>query len=294
MVNLVESLLDYSWDWDLGVWAYNSTAGLVNPNVPSYAVDWVLFGLFVMLVGRLRWRDVGVDWDGLPKALLFTLSAWAIYQVGFLVIYGGFMGAPILLNPAWSHTAAGPFTGELIFTFFFNALWEDAFFKGLLVTQFFLLARRRGWPVGKSLMGSVLGAAIIFAAWHIKIRLSQGSDSLILLLGSQADLVLGACIASWLFLRTGSVLVTVGLHSMSNLTDELRLVAIDGVDFSEPDFWGLSEVAIRKSVPLLIILVVELHLWRKRRSDALPGRQGSGEESSDTRSGEPGGTQGPA
>jgi membrane protease YdiL (CAAX protease family) len=113
--------------------------------------------------------------------------------------------------------------GELFGQLFGNALYEEVLFRGVLLVQMVLwLAPSSGRVERRSLWAGLLGSQAVFALQHIPNRLAFGAwaDAANAALDLTLLFVAGLFFAG-VFLRTGNLLLVVGLHTLGNLPLQL-------------------------------------------------------------------------
>ncbi|MBN1963226.1 MAG: CPBP family intramembrane metalloprotease [Anaerolineae bacterium] len=191
---------------------YAATSGLINATLcASVVVMLVLLGGVMLLVGRLRPRDVGLRLSHVPAAGVFTLLVWLILQL-VEVIAGLVSGSGIALHPRWD-SGALPVIGSLIGQVFGNALEEEIRYRGFLLPQLYLklnAAALRKRPLVRVTL-AVLAMALVFMLLHIpnRIAMQMGFADLPQLFVQGVGFAL-------IYLRTGNLLLAVGIHAIGN------------------------------------------------------------------------------
>ncbi len=192
----------------------SATGGLVEPTLPGSLAGFALFALIVFGVGRLGCRDVGWNVVAIAPALLVTLGVWLAMQAVLLVIALR-DGAPLALHEAWTARGAGYVLGALLAQLLGNALVEETEFQGFFLSQFFHKARRTSRELA-ALVLALLGSQALFALVHVPNRVFvkgvTGTDLLTDLAGTA---VLGLLFAV-VYLVTGNLFVSVGIHALRN------------------------------------------------------------------------------
>lgn len=203
------------------VWA--ATGGLVTPtllvNLLNVAV--VLVGLLVV-VGGLRWTDLGLDRSKLPVAVAVTVGLWFTLQLvaaGIALVRTGTVG----IDPAWSAVGVGSVLGFLVAQLFGNALYEEVLFRAVLLDQLALQLRHRRWGFPVALVGS----QAIFALLHVPNRLLQGYTLAGMVDGLGLLFLMGLLFAL-VYHRTGNLLVAVGVHAVNNAPTMLVETPLSG------------------------------------------------------------------
>ena len=193
----------------------NFTAGLIQPTFLFSGMRFVLVALGVaMLLGGLRARDIGLHWKKLPGGVLVVFGLWIVMQlIGMLL--GLVSSGKVALSPIWTPDRVPLIFGELIAQFLGNAFAEEVIFRGFLMTQVYLLLKKRVSGRGRLAMVSVLTSQLIFALSHVPQRIATGYPPRSLLLNLPILWVTGMLFAV-LYLRTGNIFITVGVHALVN------------------------------------------------------------------------------
>ncbi len=190
-----------------------STCGWIQPTLVVNA------GLIVLLIagvlglgGRLSPRRLIGPLKQAVPAILWTCSLWGITQlvgVVVLAIQGG-----LAFDPSWNTYGVSWVLGGLLAQLAGNALLEEIAYRGFLLPQTHrrLSAIRR--PTLRIFV-AVLVSQAVFALIHIPNRIYTGFP----LAAYPMDLVrllgLGALFAV-IYLRTGNLLLAVGIHALLN------------------------------------------------------------------------------
>lgn len=189
----------------------HATAGLIQPTFVAALVVWALVGA-VMYAGSLSLHDAGLHRSDLLRALPLLVVVASGIQLGLVVsalVSDGALHAGRALQDA-----PGDVAGTLIAQLLGTALVEEVAFRGIVLRQLLLRARARyGDPRGIAL--AVSAAALVFALYHIPQRMSLGFRGLELV-GSLAFVWLGGVLASYLYLRSGSLGIVIVLHALFN------------------------------------------------------------------------------
>lgn len=175
-----------------------------------------LGGLGVVLaiacgLGRLRLRDLGVTRSAAIVAAAVTAGAWAMAQIVALV--GALVaGDGIALDPGFGGEAGAQLVGQL----FGNALQEEILFRGFLLVQLVLVARR-WWRPGPAWVLAIVISQSYFALTHIPQRwIIQDIHGWVLLTNLGSVMWFGI-LSAGIFVRTGNLMLVVGYHALSNI-----------------------------------------------------------------------------
>jgi membrane protease YdiL (CAAX protease family) len=185
-----------------------ASRGLVQPTLLSAGVV-ALMVVAVLVVSGVPLRELGLRRRDVPRALALLVVLYGALQLAIVVAV---LVCGDRLVPAQDAPAAtvGLFVAQL----FGNALVEEAVFRGFLLRQLLTRARLRGGGLGAIVAATAI-AAVLFALWHIPVRIHDGYRGLDL----AATLVvaaLGAVLVSYLYVRSGNLLIIVVLHTLFN------------------------------------------------------------------------------
>ena len=113
--------------------AHRATGGLVNATLQANLIILVVeVGLVLLVIGRLRCRDLALRPGDLPVALGWTAGTWAVIQcVGVITACLG--AGHLAWHEAWRVLGASRVIGELLGQLFGNALSEEIIFRGFLI-----------------------------------------------------------------------------------------------------------------------------------------------------------------
>ena len=183
----------------------------------------LLVGLFqlVVIIGGLVWLidglhpvHVGLDWDDIQAGIIVTGVVWIVIQFVGLIVSG--ITGPVTFSPLWEAIGSRGMLSNLLAEVFGTAPMEEAIYRGLFLTQGYLLARRFLDDRRLNLFLAIVGSQALFALAHVPTRLVVGTQ-LGLPLGQDLLLtfVLGT-IFSLVYLRTGNLFIAMGVHALSN------------------------------------------------------------------------------
>ncbi|MBO8173990.1 MAG: CPBP family intramembrane metalloprotease [Thermococcus sp.] len=174
-----------------------------------------LIVIFVGAICGLRAKDVGIRWSQWKKGVLVTLIMWMIIEV-MLVGSVLLLKRPLSWNPLWGKLTPAAVTAIVIYYFLGVALFEEVFYRGFMVPQFFHAFQNRFSK--QSLVLAVLVSQLLFALSHIPHY--QMPFPLPIGLGI---LWLSGVLLAWMWLRTGNLVIAIGWHGLMDFP--LHLVA---------------------------------------------------------------------
>jgi len=200
-----------------------ATAGLVNATlVLNLGMLAVVAGLLLCRVAGMRGIDLGLEARHIPAAVGWTLATWILVNVG-VAAWQFLREGAITYNPDWRERGASVVVGGLLAQYLGNALYEEIMFRGLLLRQlFWRLEGRTGPDLERFVIALVISQAW-FAALHLPLYLSQGMP-LAQALTILPNVLLAGAAFSILYVRTGNLLLAVGIHAFVN---EPALVVAD-------------------------------------------------------------------
>jgi uncharacterized protein len=190
------------------------TRGAVTPVVLAAAFQMLLLvGGVMLLAGRLRWRDLGLKTSGVLNACLVLLLLWGVVHV--IIAAHGLRGCcPLDQGPLLR--AAGPVAmGRLLDAFWGSGFIEEVMYRGFLLPQVYLLARRCGMTAPKALVLALVSVQLYFGLNHIPAATRMHMD----LTGGTVYIVHAALVGGLfaaLYLRTGNLFVAIGAHALVN------------------------------------------------------------------------------
>jgi len=173
-------------------------------------------GGVLYLLGGLRLADFGLRVSDVPIALVLTAAVWlavnaieATWQIAATgaVSWGG----------DWQRLGLTAAIGALVAQLFGNALYEEIFFRGVLLRQIY-------WRLGtktthlQKFQKLAIALAIsqsLFALIHLPILLSGGASLIAALAQLPAIFTAGAALAI-LYARSDNLALCVGIHSLAN------------------------------------------------------------------------------
>jgi membrane protease YdiL (CAAX protease family) len=104
--------------------------------------------------------------------------------------------------------------GLFIAQLFGNTPVEEAVYRGFLFRQLAVRARLRGDGV-RGLIAATAIAAVVFSVSHIPLRIHQGNHGLDLI-ATLVVAALGGALVSFLYVRSGNLMILVVLHTLFN------------------------------------------------------------------------------
>ena len=194
-----------------------ATRWLVNSVFLDYLVALIIIVFFILMVaGKMKSRDIGIQWKLLPQAIFVVLVFWALLQLcGILInqLSGGNLG----FSSHWAKQGLTISIGEYIGQFFGCTPFEEIIFRGFLLPQIFLKLQNTKLQnhTLRRLIISLVISQMVFALWHIPHLVSNG-DSLLSVIIWVLYIFTEAILLSLIYLRTGNLFICMGIHAMIN------------------------------------------------------------------------------
>jgi uncharacterized protein len=201
------------------------TLGLINVTL---IVNLGLIGIngsIIFFRNEIKPKDVGLIKSKILTAIIIIAIIWGLIQLFNLIIML-IQIQTIQVNPSWEIDGIIPYLGDFVSQIFGNALYEEMIFRGFLISQFYILFRKKVKSPKITLLLSLFVSQGLFALKHIPIRLLGGVMGVDLILNLLLLLGLGFVFAI-IYLRTNNLFITIGIHSLYNVS--LSLFNVEGI-----------------------------------------------------------------
>jgi membrane protease YdiL (CAAX protease family) len=174
----------------------------------------VVVVVLIIVLGRLRPRDVGLVARHIIPGLLVMIGVWLVMQAALAAI-AAWGGMGVQIHAGWG-SASEKLVGALLANLIGTALFEEVVYRGFLFPQVFMRLRTR-WPRGRrrTLAAAMLISSFCFALAHLPTFLFQ-SRPLPQVAAVMVMLMLAGVYGSVLYLRTGNLMVGLGIHALYN------------------------------------------------------------------------------
>jgi len=196
---------------------------LILPTLLINIVSISFFSILIFYFGKLRIKDFFLNSKKLIEGLKWVLILWIatnlctiIYEI---ISVGKFKIANI------STFQIGKLFGQL----FGNALLEEILYRGLFLTQFYLIAKQKINNKAAVILAVCL-SQVLFSLAHIPNRFASGSSFTTNLGLELVMLFLAGVILSIIYIRTQNLIFLIGGHSFSNYP--INLIQTDGAIIS--------------------------------------------------------------
>ena len=203
-----------AFQYDLFTPITRATVGLINDTLVANFFLLAIIVVGIMFAwGKLGPRDVGLRHEKLGTGVVMTAVLWLFAQLA-LLIYQVATGGMVELNPLWQRGAT-VVIGLLIAQLLGNALYEEITFRGFFLPQLYLKLDRWSDRPALRMAAAVALSITMFALIHIPNRLWTGTTLAELPVSLLWVAGLGVIFAV-IYLRTGNLFFTVGVHALSN------------------------------------------------------------------------------
>ncbi len=171
--------------------------------------------IFGWAICGLRAKDIGIRWGQWKEGVVVTLVMWVIIE-GVLVGSVLVLKRPLSWHPLWNRLTPAAIAANVVYYFLGVALFEEVFYRGFMVPQFFHAFQER-FPKRSQVM-AVLTSQLLFALSHIPhypmpLPMPVGLGIL----------WLSGVVLAWMWLRTGNLFIVIGWHGLMDFP--IHLVA---------------------------------------------------------------------
>jgi membrane protease YdiL (CAAX protease family) len=194
------------------VWFPGLTAAsehVITANFLNYIPMFIIMGLLLVLVGRLRCNDLGLIRQRFLPGLAWVICTWVVVQL-FVVL---FQQGAVSIDPSWDGPVVKKIsllvTGQLLS----NALYEELFWRAFLISQLVLLmTRAMKLRMRTALAWAIIISSVLFALSHIPNDLLYGRE----ILSGQLSRLIGGIAFGSLFLLSNNIFLVIGIHGLVN------------------------------------------------------------------------------
>lgn len=191
------------------------TQGLLTHTLLTNMIELVVMvGGVMLLVGRLRLRDLGLTFGHALNGFIVGMWLWAVAQA--LTVFVGLAQGELTLTPSLAEITAPATVGKPLEATLGSGLIEEIEYRGFLLPQLFLLLGH--YPrlnVPQRLMIALVISQLFFGINHIPAGLSMGMEAPALVAYIVQVFLTGLFFAAF-YLRTGNLLVAVVVHALLN------------------------------------------------------------------------------
>lgn len=187
-----------------------TTRGFVTGNFVLSALAIVIVVLVILVTGRIRLDDVGVNRDYLGRGAGVVAMIWGAAQI-IGVLPRVVANRPVLLDSEFEYGSRWEMGGQFLAALG-NATLGEIVFRGFLLVQLYLLFNA-GDPDEKKGTWWATGLTVVAAALTSLPR-TLPYPSLEIAALDQASLLLGGIFLCWLYLRTRNLFFVIGVHAL--------------------------------------------------------------------------------
>jgi membrane protease YdiL (CAAX protease family) len=194
-----------------------ATGGILSLTFQGYVLEAIVMGFLLCYLGGLRAKDFALFAKKILPAIGLTLFAWGMIQTIPLIQEQG-----LQIDSDWDTlaTARHRFSKFFMSQLFGNALFEELFFRALLISQFALLFMKK-FTSTRAILFAIICSCIIFALAHIPHRLVNGNSIEVLMLHSMPRLFFSGLVFTVIYLLTKNIFVAVGIHALGNASPNI-------------------------------------------------------------------------
>ena len=191
----------------------------------------IIIVLIILVIGRLRFKDLGLEKKKILPALIVVISIWLFYQIVGLIYTFSLNGSVVfdnaILDDGWNVVL-----GQTIAQIFGCGPYEEIVYRAFFIVQIYLLLKKQNHEEPnkiskKSLALSLLITQIFFALIHIPNRIYK-NQPLNEYWMDMFSLFMYGIVFSLIYLRTDNILIVAGIHALLNRTTSLFM----------PQFYG--------------------------------------------------------
>lgn len=203
------------WAWLFPHYAFDpllaALGGIVGSTFVASIAGLVIELPILLGLGRLALRDVGLSAKSVFGGLAVMLAAWLVVQVILAtaaLIHGDGLALAADIDRLHARMLVDQVAG--------NALSEEVLYRGFLLVQLVVLARRFTIPRAAWIAG-FLASQLLFALSHLPMRwiaMDLHGAALLTNLGSTAWF---GIVCGIIYVRTGMLGIVIGYHALSNL-----------------------------------------------------------------------------
>ena len=189
-----------------------ATGHVIAPTFLNYVPLFIIMGLLLVLIGRLRCNDLCLIRRRLLPAIAWVVGSWIVAQLFLLLVHLG----DVSIDPAWNGRVVAKISDLITGQLLGNALYEDVFWRAFLISQLvLLLVRRMKWKFGTALTWAILVSSVLFALSHLPHDFAHGFSTSQIIYGQLGRLAAGLVLAG-LFLLSNNIFIAIGIHGLVN------------------------------------------------------------------------------
>jgi membrane protease YdiL (CAAX protease family) len=204
---------------------YDLTRGLVTHSATAGLIEIVVLLSFLLLIGRLRTTDIGLQRRFLLNGVIITAFLWSLTQT-LTVCVGRLDGGALDFGFSWNPTSPVLWAG-LLDAHAGGALIEEVIYRGFLMPQVFIALKRfTSWSITKSLVAAVTISQLYFAVNHLPAAFRTSLPASEIILYVVQVFFVGVFFVA-VYMRTGNLFVAIGIHALLNFPGALFISRMD-------------------------------------------------------------------
>ena len=237
---------------------YRATGGIISATFQGYVLEALVMGFFLCYLGGLRAKDFAIRAKDILPAIGLTLFAWGMIQTIPML-----EGQALQIDSDWGdfsivkHNLSEFFMSQV----FGNALYEELFFRALLISQFAIIFAKK-FSSTWALLFAIVCACSIFALAHTPHRLINGNAFEVVMLHSMPNLFFMGLVFVVIFLLTKNIFVAVGVHALNNASPNI--------------FEGINQHRASEFIAVLLLFFFSRWCYRKWRKIKIEGEETKG------------------
>jgi len=213
---------------------------LIQPTLIVNLILILIFSIFIFKWGGLELKDFFINKRKIIQGLKWTLAIWIFIQV-FAIIY-----SIVTQGDFEILSVTNDKVGKLLGQYFGNAAFEELMYRGLFLTQFYLIFKQKK-SNRTAIVLSIIVSQFIFSIIHIpnKLLIKQ-SDNLLLEL---TTIFIVGVIFALIYIKTKNLILLVGVHSLINVP------------------FILNEINFPISLIVLFLIILIIVFWNKLKQN---------------------------
>ncbi len=179
---------------------------------PPFVVALIALGvvLAIVLVGRLELDDIGLDRDDAARGIGLTLMTWFGAQV-LAVLPRVVSEDPIAIHGSWLRGEGLHNAGTVLLMLGLAALIDVAL-VGFLLVQLYLRWHQDGKRSVQGLRAALLVTVLLADLTMLILAGLHSSDRVLLVILAASTVI--AVLLCWIYIRTGNLFFTIGVHTL--------------------------------------------------------------------------------
>jgi hypothetical protein len=235
-----------------------ATGGIISSTFQGYVLEALVVGFLLCYLGGLRAKDFALRAKDILPAIGLTLFAWGMIQTIPML-----EGQALQIDSGWGdfaivrHNLSEFFMSQI----FGNALYEELFFRALLISQFAIIFTKK-FSSTWAILFAIVCSCSIFALAHIPHRLVHDNALEVVMLHSMPNMFFSGLVFVVIFLLTKNIFVAVGIHALGNDSPNI--------------FEGINQHRAQEFIAVLLLFFFSRWCYRKWRKIKIEGEETRG------------------